>query len=71
MQNRTSLTRNPRPPHHVVLQALRAEGKIIGFQSFEAEINGEVLFPIDQRLVGFQVDAALVNLWHQVGWPRA
>ncbi|KFM22434.1 hypothetical protein F751_0117 [Auxenochlorella protothecoides] len=32
------------------IQALKAEGKIIGFQSFEAEINGEVLFPIDQRL---------------------
>ncbi|KAL6783822.1 hypothetical protein ACKKBG_A03660 [Auxenochlorella protothecoides x Auxenochlorella symbiontica] len=53
------------------VQALKAEGKIIGFQSFEAEINGEVLFPIDQRLVGFRVDAALVDLWHQTEVPEA
>lgn len=52
------------------MQELKAEGQVVGFHSFEAEINGEVLFPIDQRLSGFAVDQEIVELWNETPVPE-
>lgn len=50
-------------------QELKAEGAVVGYHSFEAEINGEVLFPVDQRLASFRVDDAIANLWQHTPVP--
>lgn len=48
---------------------LKAEGLVLGLHSFDPEVGCEVLYPVDLRLAGWQVDGEVAAVWGRTQVP--
>lgn len=48
------------------VKALKDEGLIISLYSYDPELQCEILYPVDMKLVGVKVDEDVNALWHQI-----